>query len=327
MFNAYRSAGDRLEPMPADGEVSEAVWIDLCDPTADEERLIEAALGLDIPTRQELAEIEESSRVYAEGEALFLTVVVCEGVGDGTGSGQPGRGTATFVLTPSRLVTVRYADPMPFRTFAARIERNAGKDVAAPSVLVALLETIVDRIADILEMVSTDLNEVSSGIFYDPPAGGPPAPRPDMQSAIRILGRKNHVLSLVRESMLSIGRLMPFLRQDHAGRFKGGLGNRLKTVERDIKSLTAYEVQLGQQISYLHEAVTALIDIEQNAIIKVFSIAAVLFLPPTLVGTIYGMNFEFMPELHWIGGYPAALLAMVVSAILPYLWFKRRGWL
>lgn len=324
MIQTYRIDGQRLVRQdPADGFGS-AIWIDLCDPTAEEEQAVEHTLGLDIPTRQELAEIEESARLYLDGDAIVTTIIVAQGITEG----HPTRGTATFLLLPDRLVTVRYSDPMPFRTFMTRLERQGHVDRTAVGILLALLEAVVERTADILETVSADLNGVSLSIFYDgAPGMTDPKGPPDLQATVKLLGRKNHTLAVVRESMVTIGRLTAFLRLVAHGRFKNGPGIRLKTLDRDLKSLAAFEAQLEQQISYLHEATTGLINIEQNAIIKVFSIAAVLFLPPTLVGTVYGMNFEAMPELDWQFGYPVALLAMLVSAIIPYLWFKWRGWL
>lgn len=327
MITYHRLEGGRLvraagaEP-PA---VSDIVWLDLFDPSRDEEVATERLLGLQVPTRQEMAEIEESARLYTEGNGLVMTAVVV----DGAHEGRPQRAEVTFLLTRDHLVTVRYSNPMPFRTFEARIAKQPEENGTATAVFVSLVESFVERIADVLEATSADLNRLSDAIFYDETAGREPTepPKTDLQALIRMLGRKNRILSILRESLLSFGRLVPFLRQGGGDWMKNGLSVRLKAVERDIKSLTAYEAQLEQQIAFLHEATLGLINIEQNAIIKVFSIAAVLFLPPTLVGTVYGMNFEVMPELGWKFGYPFAILTMVLSAYVPYWWFKRRGWL
>jgi magnesium transporter len=148
-----------------------------------------------------------------------------------------------------------------------------------------------------------------------------------LQAVIKRLGRANSLAGKLRESLLSIGRMLAFFRQGMGERLRNGAKARLRTLDRDVASLTEYDAQLSAEISFLLEATFGLIGLEQNNIIKVFSIAAVLFLPPTLVGTVYGMNFEHMPELHWTVGYPFALGLMVLSAIAPYYWFKHRGWL
>jgi magnesium transporter len=314
-----RGAGDRL---PTAGET---LWIDLCDPTHDEERVVETLLGLQVPTRQEMAEIEESARLYEERGALVMTAVVINGVAEG----RPSRTQVTFVLTRTHLVSVRYADPVPFRTFEAKCQRQPELHTSSDRIFVSLLESIVERAADVLELVATDLTQVSTKLFIEE---GQPRRRKtriedELQALIKRLGRKNMTVSILRESLLSLSRLVPYVRQGAGARLTNGGPARLKQIERDLRSLTAYEGQLSSEIVYLHEATLGLINLDQNRIIKVFSIAAVLFLPPTLVGTIYGMNFEFMPEMEWLFGYPFALLMMVLSAIVPYYWFKRRRWL
>src|ERR687894_400185 len=150
-------------------------------------------------------------------------------------------------------------------------------------------------------------------------------PRTDLQAVLKRLGRANALASKLRESLLSIGRMLAFFRQGMGERLRDGARARLRTLDRDVASLAEYDAQLSAEIGFLLEATFGLIGLEQNGIIKVFSIAAVLFLPPTLVGTVYGMNFDHMPELHWAFGYPLALGLMALSAVAPYCWFKRRG--
>lgn len=304
---------------------SDVVWIDLLDPSPDEEKAVETLLSLQVPTRQEMAEIEESSRLYQDGGALVMTAVVI----DGAGKGRPARAQVTFVLTPTHLVSVRYADPVPFRAFEANRQRQPELYIGTDRILASLLDSIVERAADVLEMVAADLNEVSVRLFFDDeePRRIPKRAEDELQVLIKRLGRKNMTMAILRESVLSLSRLIPFMRQNTAGWLTDAGAQRLKQIERDLRSLSAYEGQLSSEIVYLHEATLGLINLAQNRIIKVFSIAAVLFLPPTVVGTIYGMNFERMPELKWAFGYPFALIMMALSAATPYYWFKRRGWL
>jgi magnesium transporter len=312
---------DSAMPVPSD-----VLWIDLCDPTHEEEKAVEMLLGLQVPTRQEMAEIEESARLYQEHGALVMTAVIVNGVAEG----RPSRTQATFVLTQSHLVSVRYADPVPFRTFEAKFQRQPEAHATSDAILVSLLESIVERAADVLELVAADLTEVSTRLFIEdrsPKRRRARRVEDELQALIRRLGRKNMTVSILRESLLSLTRLIPYVRQGAEAWLSNGSPARLKQLDRDLRSLAAYEGQLSSEIVYLHEATLGLINLDQNRIIKVFSIAAVLFLPPTLVGTIYGMNFEAMPELRWDYGYIFALALMVLSAVLPYHWFKWRGWL
>jgi magnesium transporter len=311
--------------------LNDVVWIDLHDPTCDEECAVEALLGLEVPTRQEMAEIEESSRLYEEHGALVVTAVVTHGAAEG----RPSRAPVTFVLTPTHLVSIRYADLSSFRAFQTRLQRSPEQHISADRIFVLLVDAIVERAADVLELVAAGLNEVSTKLFVNPSANtvGSRLQRKagqvedELQATIKQIGRKNLILAILRESLLSLSRLVPYVRQGASGWLTNGTPVRLKQLERDVRSLFAYETQLSAEITFLHEATIGLINLDQNRIIKVFSIAAVLFLPPTLVGTIYGMNFEVMPELKWAFGYPFAILLMIASAVVPYFWFKQKGWL
>ncbi|WAJ26311.1 magnesium transporter CorA family protein [Antarcticirhabdus aurantiaca] len=299
------------------------VWVDLHNPTKDEEKAVESMLGIQVPTQLEMAEIEESSRLYEEGGALVMTAVLIENATHK----RPARTPVTFVLTKERLITVRYADPMPFRAFEAKRHKAPESYTTATLLFIALLDSIVERIADLIEVAETAVGDVSTRIFYDEEVKPNAEERSaNLRNLLILLGRKNRMLAILRESLLSLNRLILFVRAG-ASFIKDGANGKLKAVERDIRSLAEYEARVEAEIAYLQDSTLGLINIEQNTIIKVFSIAAVLFLPPTLVGTIYGMNFEHMPELSWRVGYPLALVMMIVSAIIPFWWFKRKGWL
>ncbi len=329
MITMYSVAAAGLVPLEITAgalpERAVVAWIDLLSPTRDEELAVEKLLGLQVPTREETIEIEESARLYREGEVIVLTATMVDGAADD----RPQRATLTFVLTPAHLVTVRYADPVPFRLFAAKCQRHPEQHGSSSAILVSLLETIVERAADVLELVAADLTAVSTRLFFeDAPKKKHKGTSNDvaLQALIRRLGRKNMTISILRESFLSLGRLVSYFRVAGAARLDNELQNWLKQLDRDLRSLASYEQQLSSEIVYLHDATLGLINLDQNRIIKVFSIAAVLFLPPTVVGTIYGMNFDFMPELGWLYGYPMALGLMVVSALIPYFWFRFKRW-
>ena len=295
------------------------VWLDLLQPTGAEETAVERVLGVEVPTREEMKEIEASSRLYREDDALFMTATLVTNADTET----PESSAVTFILAGERLVTVRYADPLPFRAFATYALRHPSACSDGDAVFTGLLEAIIDRTADILEAVGAELDRMSREVFSR--SGGETSR--DFQNLITRIGRAGDLTSKARESLVSIGRLLAFAIQGSQARGRKGGGARLKTIGRDIASLSDHASFLNNKVNFLLDATLGMLNIEQNAIIKIFSVAAVAFLPPTLIASIYGMNFADMPELGWPFGYPLALGLMVVSAILPYWYFKRRGWL
>jgi magnesium transporter len=232
----------------------------------------------------------------------------------------------TFVLTGEYLVTVRYHEPRAFHTFPIRAQKVPMGCESADGVFVALLEAIVDRVADILERAGRDIDRLSRDVFRN--TGGRPTRSQNFQEVLESIGRNGDLISNIRDSLVTLERLNGFLsHRNLVQKSAKELRERVKTLSRDVRSLADHAGFLSQKITLLLDATLGMINIEQNAIIKIFSVAAVVFLPPTLIASIYGMNFEYMPELNWPFGYPFAIGLMVLSAILPYVYFKRRGWL
>ncbi len=220
-----------------------------------------------------------------------MTAVVINGVAEG----KPSRAQVAFALSEIHLVSVRYADPVPFRSFEAKCQRQPEAHTSADRIFVSLLESIVERAAAVLELVSADLIEVSTTLFIkdDKPRRRKPRRNEDeLQALVKRLGRKNVTISILRESLLLLSRLVPFVRASAGKRLHDGGPAHLKGLDRDLRSLTAYESQLSFEIGYLHEATFGLINLDRNRIIKVFSIMAVLFLPSTVVGTMYDLRHE-----------------------------------
>lgn len=310
----------RLEPPPA--VVPEhCLWLDLLEPTLEEERAVEQFLSIEVPTREEMREIETSNRLYEEDGALYMTATVVTRID----TDRPEAAAVTFILVRNKLITNRYHDPLPFRRFVAYAERHPAAASSGPAVLAGLLEAVIERSADVLERVSVDLDELSAGIFPTPRARRDVSR--DMREVMERIGRIGDLISKSRESLVSLSRLLTFVQQTGAVTMSSEIRARFKTLSRDVLALSDHASFVNNKTSFMLEATLGLINIEQNAIIKIFSVAAVVFLPPTLIASIYGMNFHVMPELDWRLGYPLALLVMVISAILPYLFFKRRGWL
>jgi magnesium transporter len=301
-----------------------ATWVDLEEPTNEEEALVERCIRMDVPTESEMAEIEPSSRLYEDGGALYMTVSVLFGVQDG----EPRTTPISFVLTDSRLVTVRYATPKPVRAFSEHARRDPQLVKDAPTVLVRMLDAIIDRLADELEVVSQDMEELSSRVFHkDMDERRIPAAR--LTALLTRIGRMQTLLTKIRLSAVSTIRMLSFL--SGAKRFhehgESEMRNHLASLTTDATSLSEHASFLSDNVTFLLDASLGLISIEQNAAMKLFSWAALVFLPPTLIAGIYGMNFHHMPELDWIYGYPVALALIVGSAVLPILYLKRRGWI
>lgn len=323
MISGYVNAGGRLKAVQGSLELlDDLVWIDLVRPTAEEETSLEDRLGIGIPTKDEMEEIEISSRLYQEDGASFMTAILpAQADGD-----DPDMQPVSFVLAGNRLITVRYHEPRAFKTFPVRAEKVQMGCETGEGVLIALLEAIVDRLADILERAGSDVDGISRDIFRR--RGARPTRSQDFQKMLESIGRKGDLISNIRDSLITLERLAGFLGQRTLQSKSGKeMRERVKTLSRDIRSLADHASFLSQKITFLLDATLGMINIEQNAIIKIFSVAAVVFLPPTLIASIYGMNFKHMPELDWLLGYPFAIAMMIFSAILPYVYFKRRGWL
>ncbi len=302
-------------------QLDKVLWIDLVSPTDEEERILETRLGLDIPTREEMEEIEVSSRLYSENGAAFMTATLPSR----TDTDELLMGPVTFVLAADKLITVRYHEPRAFNTFPQRAEQVSLGCTHGDTILIALLEAVVDRLADVLERMRRDVDTLSRDIFVAD-AAQQKAGR-DFNPVLRQIGRKGDLGSNVQDSLVSLQRLAGFFGQLSQKTSDKDLRGRVKTLSRDIQSLIDHTSFLSQKITFVLDATLGMINIEQNNIIKIFSIAAGIFLPPTLIASIYGMNFTHMPELRWQIGYPLACAAMLLSALLPYWWFKRRGWL
>ncbi|WP_046120106.1 magnesium transporter CorA family protein [Ensifer aridi] len=329
MLRIYKSQNSRLVLVDLlDGLASQEpmIWFDLFNPSSEETRLVEDRLGIEIPTRDEMQEIELSDRLYQEDGAEFMTMTATAKLD----SDYPVKVPVTFILKGTTLVTVRHADPKPFQIYANRIQKpNGAVCETGELVMLGLLEAMIDRTADALERAGSDIDAISREVFRKSNASATKKTR-DLQSLIEQIGQKGDLLTVIRESLVSIGRLVAYhvaIEGSTPRKAAKESRQRVKLIQRDAASLGDHALFLSNKINFLLDATLGLINLEQNQIIKIFSVAAVVFLPPTLVASIYGMNFEAMPELHWKLGYPFGLAAMVISALLPYLYFKRRGWL
>ncbi|MBR1190867.1 magnesium transporter CorA family protein [Bradyrhizobium sp. AUGA SZCCT0160] len=299
-----------------------AVWIDMVKPTGEEDRAVERLTGIAVPTREDMQEIEISSRLYIENGARYMTAtLMCHSDTD-----MPRTTAVTFIMAGHRLVTVRYDMPKPFALVENKLARSCMPGITGEMVLMELVDAVIDRCADILEKVGADVDQVSHDIFEPESERHGQAKR--YSQILIAIGRKGDLTSKVRESLVSVGRVVTFLSAVMEGvKWSKDMREQLKTMQRDVASLTDHASYLSNKITFVLDAMLGVVNLEQNNIIKLFSVMAVVLMPPTLIASIYGMNFKAMPELEWAHGYPMALVMMLMAAVLPYFLFRWKKWL
>jgi magnesium transporter len=323
VLNVYRDSGRRFYENELKDLPEDIIWIDLLSPTVDEINLVEKRVGVRIPTIDALREIESSSRLSVDREIISLTApVVAQGDGPDAFLSPIG-----FILTRSVLISVRFAELTAFNFVVERIRRDVELRSSA-GVFIALMEAFVDRGADVLERLASDLDKVSRSLFRGDVSKRKHTVRSNksLRRVLTSVGATGDRLALARDSLLGLGRIVQFVATLDRDWFEHGFKARLGAVAKDIGSLNEYEGQLSNKVQFLLDAVLGFITIEQNDLFKVLTIVSVVGIPPTVVAGIYGMNFKFMPELAWQWGYPFGLAMILLSAVLPLLWFKWRGW-
>jgi magnesium transporter len=302
-------------PPPAD-----AVWVDLRDPTPEEEQLVEQALAIDVPTREEMREIEASNRFYEEDGSLYMTATLVTKLD----TDLPERTQVTFILTGSKLVTNRYTDPLPFRRFIAYAARHPLVATSGAVVLAGLLEAIVNRIADVLEKVGADVDAISSKIFFRSYDSSAPL---DFRHVLERIGQSGDLVSKASESLVSLTRLLGFVQQSATAQVAQDARTRYRILSRDVLAMSDHSTFLSNKVQLLLDATLGMVSIDQNNVVKIFSVVTVLLLPPSFIAGFFGMNFERLPLLHEAWGVSVCVGLMLASAVLPYLYFKRRRWL
>jgi magnesium transporter len=315
MLTAYSAPG-------APGAVARPVWIDLLQPTPEEQGRIASDYGLQVPSREALQEIESSSRLRAEGQVLTLSMPLT--VQEERADSLPA--PLGFILSPTLLVTVRFTDMRGFTDVRAQLDKG-DPPVDSTAVFAALIERMVDYRADLLESISAQVGVVSKHVFAQ---HIPRTPRTVLDGALRemlaAVGAAGERLSEIRESLLGLQRIVGFSSEMAHDWMRPEIRARLATARGDLASLSDYQTHLWGKIQFLLDAILGFINTDQNDIFKVLTIVSVVGIPPTLIASMYGMNFHNMPELSWRYGYQFGLVLILASTILPILWFKWRGW-
>ncbi len=320
MLTAYHYANKGLEVLGEADDLSLAEWIDLFNATPDEETRVRA-LGIDVPTLAEMEEIEISNRLYHEDDTDYLTVVL---PGQDAKSAQV-MSPVCFAVTEVRLVTIRHHTPRPFETYPPRAGKSSLGCASPDRIFLGLVEEVIGRLADHLEGAGRGLDDVSRSIYHPGPKGHRQA---DLQATLAAVGSEGERLGRVRLALLTLGRALNYVDQMLGHRLNAeGLGLVLKGQLRDIEALEVHADFLSSRLGLMSDATMGTINLAQNTTVRIVSVVAVLFSPPTLIASIYGMNFVHMPELPEVWGYPMALGVMLASALLTWAFFRWRGWL
>jgi magnesium transporter len=305
---------------------TEVVWIDLLRPTPEEIAFVERATGLHVPTMAELSEIETSSRLRVDKNVLYLSTPAAFRDAEKRSMTTP----VGFVLCATRLITVRFEKLPAFETFATEVKRPDGVHPSSTGAFVGLLEAIVDRIADVLEQVGAELDTVSHFVFREQAKGqeikAPAREERGLRDTLRAVGRAGDLISRLRDALMGISRIVPYAAGRGIDWMPHELRPALETLRTDVTSLNDYDAYLSNKVQFLLDATLGLINIEQNNIIKVLTVVSVVGVPPTLIASWYGMNFKNIPEYDWAFGYPYVIVLALMSAVLPLVWFRVRGW-
>jgi magnesium transporter len=329
MLKAYICGGNRLNLIDFHAQPhaqKKVIWFDLIDPTAEETALVSMIAGLELPDKSDIAEIENSSRLGVDGDVLTLTMPLVTRTPQGL-QGTP----CGFVLAPAHLVTIRFAESLVFDKFPSQPHETGQEDTPQSAFIFAgLMEAIVDRQADALEQLRTELDTLSHQVFRLNAAGqkheGQRSEEAALQKILSTLGVSYDTISILRESQHGVDRIVPYVMTAVTWIPKPVLG-RLKTLHTDVHSLNDYSTHLTDKVQFLLDATLGLINISQSTLMKVFTIVSVVGIPPTLVAGIYGMNFHDMPELSWTYGYGYGWTVIVLSAVLPLWWFRYKKWI
>ena len=320
MILAYQQIDGKLVLLPNGAPLEQAIWVDLYKPLPGQEDRTKG-LGIDVPTLADMEEIEISNRLYRENNVDYMTVVL-PGMSE---TKAPLSSPVTFILTAQRLVTVRHHVPRPFETYPQRADKVGPGCTSPDRIFLGLMEEIVGRLADLLEGSGRALEEVTRGV-YDADHRAKTAAA--LQAALEQVGRESDLVARVRLSLLTLERAMSFFGQELTDLGRGKeLTPVVKGMMRDISALEVHGDYLSTRVAQATDATLGMINLMQNVTVRIVSVVAVLFLPPTLIASIYGMNFRAMPELAQSWGYPMALAMMVASAVGTYTFFKWKKWL
>jgi magnesium transporter len=321
VLKLYRWPSDDWRKLGADLP-PEIIWIDLLSPSDEEKQFVERRLNIRVPSEESLGEIEASSRLIFEHDTLYLSSPSVRLDED-----EPELTSIGFIIGPRVLVTVHFWPLPTFDKVAKQMETDADLQNGM-CVFTGLVEAMVDRGADVLEQLGTNADHLSRSVFKGALVRSKRPVRSSrrMREALASVGDLADRLAKARDVLLNVGRIAAFAGEVGSDWITPASKRRLEAVSKDVVSLSDYESRLSDKIQLLLDAILGFISIQQNDLFKILTIVSVVGIPPTVVAGVYGMNFKFMPELNWEFGYPYGLAMIALSAIIPLVWFKWRGW-
>jgi magnesium transporter len=297
-------------------------WIDLLHPTSEERASVEGGYGIGLPSREELSGVELSSRISLKDGVLYLSMPTVSHMSELEHAPSP----LGFVLSKNLLVTIRYAQLYAFDTVAERCAKGEGI-LSSVEAFTALVDEMVELSADLIERIAADLDEVSRGVFSKlGKQKHVTRSNEELRGVLTSVGNAGERLSRIRDGVLGLQRIVPFVAGVEQDWIPANVRARLRATQSDLTSLAEYETHLSDKAQFLLDAVLGFINTKQNDIFQVLTVISIVGIPPTLVASIYGMNFKNMPELSWAWGYPYSLAVILLSGILPIVWFKWRRW-
>ncbi len=316
MLSAFRVDNKRLQRLDLEegDALTDALWVDISEPEEHERQLIQTQFNQELATSPELDDIEASARFFEDDDGLHVhSFFYYEDADD-----HAGNSTVAFTLRDGRLYTLRERELPAFRLYRMRARKQTMQDGNGYEILLDLFETKIEQLADEIENIYSNLETLSWAIMKGKQDD-------EFDKALSALAEQEDIGWKVRLCLMDTQRALNFLVR--RTRLPANQLEQAREILRDIESLLPHNESLFQKVNFLMQAAMGFINIEQSRIIKIFSVVSVVFLPPTLVASSYGMNFKFMPELDWSLGYPAAIGVMVAAALAPYLYFKRKNWL
>jgi magnesium transporter len=300
-------------------------WIDAFRPDRKEIAFLERTLGIAVPTLEDLSVIETSSRLYRKKDSLFMSMPVIVRLTSGVAQTSP----IGFVLTKGYVLTVRYKQMKPCENLHYAEVLETGRPADGPSAWITLVESFLDHCSDELEKITAGLDSLSETVFDQGADKSDRGPVQDAKILRRVLGAiadNGNTASKAGDMLLGMSRMLPFVASEAGSYLSSEQKAKIKSLSRDIASLNEYERSQAERVQFLLDATLGLTNIEQNNIFRILTVVSVIGIPPTLVASMYGMNFKNMPELEWHYGYAWGLALIFISALIPILWFKRRGW-
>jgi magnesium transporter len=315
----YLKGGKRLDVMndisilKNDAQLQNVIWLDMLTPTISEVRAIEKLFNMEFPTKQESEEIEISSRYWEEGNRIEINSYFLVNNDE-----NPYNETVSFMLQDKLLISIRYKTLKSFDEFTGKLLVSHKDLKDGFDIFTKIIDIRIDADADTIEGLAREITKVRRQVFAD-------TVNEEDEEILEKISVFEDLNMKIRENVTDKQRILTSLLK--SSKFPEILKNEITIMLKDVRSLIEHTDFNFERLDYLQNIFLGTLSIEQNKVIKIFTIVNVIFLPPTLIASIYGMNFKIMPELSWQYGYALSIVLMILSAVTPILVFKKKGWI